>query len=754
MIYTDADTVEPNITGFGLFESPGTECSAGEQEPSQCIAPFVLYHDLPLTISCAVDWYSEAGITYKAAINETVSEDYASWYLQAGGWESPNAAINGQPTCDELDTLHTLTNRLGHLFGSTLPFGGFREEIWAKIFNQIKVLPTMGQFWKSENLTNDSVIYQLYFASYQGLFIQYPAQKIGATYNPLIRPWYRLAASYPHLFVVTTPYKDFGTDELVATGATAIIDPNTTHTFGVAAFDYKFSEFLEYCNATLSAACQMSNGHFCYLIDSNAFLLYYHGIEDHLDDDDISHKFLGDLEPTLMQNMLDIGFFSNYTHTNYVDDSMDISYSVNDDVYQSMQLNEIGRSFDYNSGLYTVHQIAGTNLYLVHVDGWSPTMMYPSDCPDDPVCSSVRSPGCITDSEGDCVSIVEDICETPDVPTLPESYCLAQLFDGNFTCILELDVQSDMCASNFDHDCIAEPTTSPTNDPTVDPTSDPTVAPSSHPTQQPTAEPTQEPTADPSAHPTSDPTAYPTEDPTVNPTTVPTTDPTTVPTTGPTTDPTEDPVSSNNIWNISEVSGAIDSFKSELNTLFCDGLSVGGPECGGQYGIQNFIGSFHEHFETRTENVTDVVNQIMDRVDNELNVRAGFLTTMAETIKSSCNSYRWGGIHSGNESLADFNSLHFAGNNDRDANLPSDITDDPVYGQRVSLTKSTYRLPNNVDYRDEHIMKDAAVSLLLEKTMVHLHEEYCKDELSGFQLYLARPYCMVKKVAIHFKTGV
>merc|ERR1712087_515619 len=79
-----------------------------------------------------------------------------------------------------------------------------------------------------------------------------------------------------------------------------------------AAFDYEFSEFLQYWDDTMSDVCDQSEGHYCYLVDSSAFLLYFQGIETHLDDEDISHKFLGDAEvgePALMQSLLENGFF-------------------------------------------------------------------------------------------------------------------------------------------------------------------------------------------------------------------------------------------------------------------------------------------------------------------------------------------------------------------------------------------------------------------------------------------------------------
>lgn len=202
----------------------------------------------------------------------------------------------------------------------------------------------------------------------------------------------------------------------------------------------------------------------------------------------------------------------------------------------------------------------------------------------------------------------------------------------------------------------------------------------------------------------------------------------------------------------SNLTDAINSFQTELNTLFCDGLSVGGSRCNGSYGIQNFINSFHEHFDDNIENVSSTVQQIIDRVDTELNLRAGILTSLADAIDSTCNFSisRWG-TASHSEYFEMFDSLYFAGNDDRAANLPSDMAQSAIYGKDVSMTKSTYRLPNDVDYTDIYIQRDAIVktlislfhllgfiehisfsnllqvSYMLEDTMVSLHDKYCVD---------------------------
>ena len=184
-----------------------------------------------------------------------------------------------------------------------------------------------------------------------------------------------------------------------------------------------------------------------------------------------------------------------------------------------------------------------------------------------------------------------------------------------------------------------------------------------------------------------------------------------------------------------EVESAIQAFQADLNSLFCDGLSVGGNHCESTYGIQNFIDSFHDDFEDETEDVSDVVQGIMDRVDTELTTRAGFLTTLTEAVNTSCREYRYG-VNSEEDTLTDFDDLYFAGNEDRSANLPWDMAYNPLYGQSVSLTNSTYRLPNNVHYNEYHILQDAALSQLLESTMVDLHDEHCVDEFCECSLYV------------------
>eukprot|EP01084_Bolivina_argentea_P014920 27913_1 len=180
-------------------------------------------------------------------------------------------------------------------------------------------MTSLAEFWKKAYNHSDYKFFKLYFGSYFGLSITYPASKYKSTFNALTRPWYQRATSYSNLFVFTTPYYDSTTGVLVASGATTINAPNTIFPFGVAAFDYEFNVFLSFFDNAMNNVCDVLLKHYCYLIDTSGFLLYYDGIEDHINDEDISIKFFGSFEPTLFQSLINIGFFVNNTNINYLD---------------------------------------------------------------------------------------------------------------------------------------------------------------------------------------------------------------------------------------------------------------------------------------------------------------------------------------------------------------------------------------------------------------------------------------------------
>jgi len=443
VIFSEPDIAAPNVQGFGLTSSPSADCDPADTAPSNCAATNIMFHDLDVMIGChdELSWVAGAGIT---PLNQVLE---ASWYLQPGGYGNPSEAVVGGMACEELDALHSLMNGLGSVSTADLPYGGFRDEMSTQIFNAIKVLPAMAQFWKAASSVTDAdtVFDLLYFGSYHGLFVMYPTlYSMGTTFNPVIRPWYQRAVTYPQLFTLTTPYVDWVTRELVASGATALLAPNSNYPFGVIAFDFRFGVFITYWQETMGDIC--SGDDRCYLIDSSAFLLYYDGIEDDMEDEDISHKFFGDFEPTLMQSLLEKEFFVGEQNTNHLTDSIDIAYVANAVKIAEHDLDSLGSPFALNGGTYSVHQVTGTNLFVVHIADFVQQMLYPSDCPDE-YCSLVQSPGCIVQN-GECLSASANVCEEPDVPAESEAVqCTATGMNEDHMWILTQE--SDMCASNL-----------------------------------------------------------------------------------------------------------------------------------------------------------------------------------------------------------------------------------------------------------------------------------------------------------------
>eukprot|EP01083_Nonionella_stella_P214791 773620_1 len=322
VIYTEANVKAPNVTSFGLKTSPSDDCNA-TADLSACLAPFNLFHRLDMMRKCNSAWLSTAQVlngndsanqqlSYNAFYEgKLYTAQYPVYYLQSGLFERQYDALNTDPTCQELNELHTLSNRLGGYNAIGLPFDGFRDEIGRNVLNSIFTLSSLHEFWKPAFLANDSLFISMYFGHYQGLHISYPGKQFTNAYNNLVRPWYQRAISYPDRMVWITPYKHATTNKLVTGANTVIYAPNSEYAFGVTGFNYEYEAFVEYWKSVMSGVCDQSKKEYCYLIDSSAFCLYYEGMEDDVEDTDIGRKFLGHLEPTLMQSLLDRKFFVN-----------------------------------------------------------------------------------------------------------------------------------------------------------------------------------------------------------------------------------------------------------------------------------------------------------------------------------------------------------------------------------------------------------------------------------------------------------
>eukprot|EP01084_Bolivina_argentea_P291597 501159_1 len=177
----------------------------------------------------------------------------------------------------------------------------------------------------------------------------------------------------------------------------------------------------------------------------------------------------------------------------------------------------------------------------------------------------------------------------------------------------------------------------------------------------------------------------------------------------------------------------IQTFSNQLESLMCDGLAVGGHKCENyRYGIQDFIYTFKDHFVTvdNTHDTTVLAQSIIDRLNTKLYLKASFLTNLSAVIQSECSNNIF-------ESLTDFNNLYFSGNDDREPNLPTDMEYNIVYQDTVSITASTYKIPNGVSYDNENIQKDARMSQLLDNTMITLYNDHCVNKHEYCSMFFA-----------------
>eukprot|EP01083_Nonionella_stella_P187572 689514_1 len=462
VIYSESDVRAPKVPSFGMLTSPATDCASdtdgveNSTDLAECIAPFNLFHRLDVMTECNSSWLTHAHVLngsdsdnfdlhYNAFYEgQLYSVEYPIYFLQSGLLEHQYDALNLLPTCDSLDELHTLSNGLGPVDVGKLPFGGLREEISQNILNSIKTLTSLHEFWRPVFVANDSLFVSMWFGHYQGLHISYPGKKFSATYNNQIRPWYQRAISYPQQMVWTMPYKHATTHKLVTGGSTVITAPFSDYAFGVAGFNYEYEAFVEYWKSVMGDVCDPNDNKACFLVDSSAICLYYEGMENDLNDEDIGRKFFGELEPTLMQSLVDRAFYITDQNVNFREDTIDTAYVV-DAAYNAAVFESVATSFGYNKGTYTVHEVSKTNLFVIYIEGYVVSNQYPTSCPDHTMCSDVIPPGCLTNAADECVSATTDVCIEPDTTVAADSAS-----SSSCTTISGRAVICDLCANCYE----------------------------------------------------------------------------------------------------------------------------------------------------------------------------------------------------------------------------------------------------------------------------------------------------------------
>ena len=152
-----------------------------------------------------------------------------------------------------------------------------------------------------------------------------------------------------------------------------------------------------------------------------------------------------------MQNLIDRGFLVKEANDNYLTDTIDIAYVADKARYVELALDTTPSAFEMNDGLYTVHCVEGTNLYVIHIEGHQQTRGYPAECPDgDGWCPDVQPPGCVMLSDGSACAPNElghNVCSEPDSPvSFAESACNAEV-DAEHIALFKSGDATDMCAN-------------------------------------------------------------------------------------------------------------------------------------------------------------------------------------------------------------------------------------------------------------------------------------------------------------------
>jgi len=448
---TDLNTDTILDYGWDINNLPANTCPTGLNDNyfttnfdyGNCLYPFNLFHELTKIYDCDTSFKAQANIQIESTFNEfwegsNITLDYPVHLIQSGLFYDTTTALNTAPTCQEIELLHKVTNRLdGYTLSdlisinNQLPYNGIRLQ--SSIYS-IYVLSGVFEFWRDMITSQNTQIVALWFGEYTGVHISFPGKQYGRNYVNTKRPWYQRAISNPDSFVLTTPYIDAVTGKLVLSGSYGIKSPNSNHILGVIGFDLDYDTGYKSIINNQLPLCSVNT---CYIIDSSAFIVYYNDISNE-DSSSISNIFFGNKEPFIMASLINNAFYSRSIENDY-ETNTEITYYTADDSVLPLT----SKTFEYNNGRYSIYKIENTNTYLVYITGYN--RFSNPVCPTFN-CYNVINPGCVK-QYGICKSTALPVCDAPETVEISGECRVSQIdesilqslqnvadFDGYNTC--------------------------------------------------------------------------------------------------------------------------------------------------------------------------------------------------------------------------------------------------------------------------------------------------------------------------------
>ena len=157
-------------------------------------------------------------------------------------------------------------------------------------------------------------------------------------------------------------------------------------------------------------------------------------------------------------------------------------------------------------------------------------------------------------------------------------------------------------------------------------------------------------------------------------------------------------MSTANTNHINDVKFYTELFANKLKSLMCDGLSVGGENCD-NYGIQDFLYSFDDHYAINNVNASQTVEPILNDLHDSLQSRASFLSTIQTELQSKCQEYNKPESTKLNNTI--YNTIYAQ-------ETYAQNSYSTLYGRNISL-HSGIRVPYTLDINDQVIQQDIEV---------------------------------------------
>lgn len=241
----------------------------------------------------------------------------------------------------------------------------------ASLRNYVAATNHLDVLWKNISYLVTYDIYWRYIGLRNGMFRSFPGHFSRPNYDPRIRPWYILAADSDEELVITAPYEDFTSKEIIATLAKRIYmnSSERKEIAGVMGIDLRLSWLRG--KVIEENGCNYLSTRSCMIMDKGGFLVYHpEFLKKGKEKSALEESHITQKEPNLATELIKKRYLTKKYCLGYhkLKPTDEIPEAHTQMFYQFVGMEGTIKSNEPSCLTYEITSINSTNLYLVKLE--------------------------------------------------------------------------------------------------------------------------------------------------------------------------------------------------------------------------------------------------------------------------------------------------------------------------------------------------------------------------------------------------